>query len=192
MTEDLLLKLYSQPQTVFTIGELSLLFPEISYPNLRRRLSYFSGVGKVKKLRQGIYAKGKYNPLELANKLYNPSYISLETVLEKEGVVFQHYETISVISYLTRRINVSGYNIFYRKIKDSVLLNREGIEEKEGFSIASLERAFLDAIFLYKDYHFDNLKPINWEKAMRLQEIYYSKRLKKRLKEYHALYDGQY
>jgi len=39
--------------------------------------------------RRGIYAKDKnYDRLELANRIYTPSYISLETVLSREGIVF--------------------------------------------------------------------------------------------------------
>lgn len=73
-------------------------------------------------------------------------------MLEKEGVVFQRYKTIFVVSYLTRRIQIAGQEIFYRKIKEEILLNNWGVEEKNGCFIANKERAFLDAVFLYKDY----------------------------------------
>ena len=80
MKKDLILSLYSQPQTVFTLDEISLLFPQIPYENLRSRIRYFTNAGKLKRLRQGLYAKNEYNPLEAANKVYKPSYISFETV----------------------------------------------------------------------------------------------------------------
>ena len=73
MNNDVILTLYSHPQTVFTMDEISLLFPQIPYQNLRSRIRYFTNAGKLKRVRQGVYAKIEYNPFELANKLYKPS-----------------------------------------------------------------------------------------------------------------------
>ena len=77
MAKDFVLELYQKPQTVFTTKEISLIFPEIAYQNLKSRLHYAVSVGKLQKLRKGIYAKKDFNFLELANKIYTPSYISL-------------------------------------------------------------------------------------------------------------------
>lgn len=184
MNSDLILTLYSKPQTVFTLNEISLYFPKISYQNLRSRLRYFTNAGKLKRLHQGIYAKNEYNPLELANKLYTPSYISLETVLAKAGVIFQHYNTIFLVSYLSREVTIENTKIQYRQIKDAALTNRAGVEEKEGYFIATVERAFLDAVFIYKNYYFDNLDPLNWENVMELKGIYNNYRFEKRLERY--------
>lgn len=186
MNNDLILQLYSRPETVFTMDELAQLFPRISYESLRDRLYYFSKEGKLKRLRQGVYAKRDYNLFELANKIYKPSYISLETVLAKGGVIFQSYETIFLVSYLTRTIKFNGGEITYRKMKDEVLINKAGIEEKTGYFMATLERAFLDAVYVYKNYHFDNLDPIDWEKIKDLKSIYKSKILEKRIEEYYV------
>lgn len=183
-----MLTLYSKPQTVFTLDEISLYFPKIPYENLRSSIRYFTNVGKLKRLHHGIYAKTEYNPLELANKIYKPSYISLETVLARGGVTFQYYETIFVVSYLTREVSLKKTNIQYRQIKRGILTNPEGIEAKEGYFIATLERAFLDAVFIYKNYYFDNLGAINWEKVDKLKKIYKSKVFEKRVEEYYNHY----
>lgn len=192
MNNDVILKIYSLPQSVFTLSELSLIFPEIAYPNLRRRMSYFTKVGKLKRLHQGIYSKKEYNVLELANKLYKPSYISLETVLVNKGVVFQYYERIFAVSYLTREVKINDIAIQYRQIKESVLTNMQGIENKDGYFIASPERAFLDALYIYKDYHFDNLDALNWDNIFKLQAIYKSGVLNKRVKQYYKDYQKDY
>ncbi|MDO8657217.1 MAG: hypothetical protein Q7K55_00645 [Candidatus Levybacteria bacterium] len=192
MSNNIILQLYSRPQTVFTLDEVSQLFPDLTYESVRDRLYYFTKVGKLKRLHQGIYAKEGYNPLELANKLYKPSYISLETVLVKGNVVFQYYETIFVASYLTRAVRVNNTNIQYRQIKGEILTNTEGIEQKEGYFIATLERAFLDAVYIYKNYHFDNLGAINWEKVESLKKIYKNKAFEKRVEEYYKDYKEDY
>lgn len=192
MNNDIILQIYSRPETVFTVSEISQFFPGITYESLQDRLYYFSKIGKLKKLHQGIYAKADYNPYELANKLYKPSYISLETVLSAGNVVFQYYETIFMVSYLTRTVKAGGVSIQYRQIKEEVLTCVEGIEQKNGYFVATLERAFLDAIYIYKNYHFDNLGAINWEKVEELKRIYNNKAFEKRVAGYYKDYKEDY
>jgi predicted transcriptional regulator of viral defense system len=191
MNGDLILKLYSRPETVFTVAEIAQLLPGVSAESLTDRLYYFTKAGKLKRLRHGLYAKQDYNPLELANKVYRPSYISLETVLARAGITFQYYRTIFLVSYLTREIRIAETNIQYRRIKPGVLTNPAGIEPQPGYFIATPERAFLDAVYIYKNYHFDNLGAINWEKAQGLKNIYKSKILEKRLAEYYKIYQDE-
>lgn len=192
MIKDLILGLYKEPQTVFSLKEISLLFPEISPPNLKRRLHYFVKVGKINRVRRGIYTKEKYDLKELANKLYAPSYISFETVLQEEGMIFQYYKSTYLASYLSRDVAIKSFKFVYRKIKSEILLNREGVEERENYFIATTERAFLDTVFLFKDYYFDNLGSLDWEKVARIKKIYKSKTLEKRVKEYYKIYIREY
>jgi hypothetical protein len=139
-----------------------------------------------------MYSKPGYNMLELANKLYTPSYVSLETVLAKHDVIFQYYETIFLISYLTRKITVNDVHIQYRQLKGEILTNTKGIEQTEGYFVATLERAFLDAVYIYKDYHFDNLGSLNWEKIEILKTIYKNKEFEKRVDAYYHLFKEDY
>ena len=120
-----------------------------------------------------------------------PSYISLETVLEKEGIIFQKYQIVFMISYLSRKIKVGHREIFYRKIKDAILLNKIGVEESNNYFIATKERAFLDALFLYKNYHFDNLEGLDWNLINDWQKIYNNKALGKRVKEYYQIHKDE-
>ncbi len=165
-----------------------MLFPEIPYGNLKKRMSYFAKSGSIRKLSRGVYAKDQYNVLELVNKLYTPSYVSLETVLQKAGVTFQYYESVFAVSYISRTVEVGGHTIVYRRMKKDVFLNKQGIEEQGNVVIASPERAFLDAVFLYKDYHFDNLDSLNWDKIMELKDLYESRVFTKRVEEYYQIY----
>lgn len=151
-------------------------------------MSYFSKSGSIKKLSRGVYAKDKFDVLELANKLYVPSYVSLETVLQKAGVTFQYYESIFAVSYLSRTVEVGNHTIVYRRMKKDILLTKQGIEEQGNVVIASPERAFLDAVFLYKNYHFDNLDSLNWDKIMKLKDFYGSRVFNKRVEDYYQIY----
>src|SRR3990167_9660136 len=102
--------------SVFTFKDIVLLWKE-SVPALaKRRIHHYVKTGKLQAIRRGIYAKDEnYNRLELATKIYTPSYVSLETIIRKEGVIFQHYETIFVITYLSREIVVDGQTYVYKK-----------------------------------------------------------------------------
>lgn len=189
MANNIILALHKKPQTVFTLKEISLFFPNISYNNLKSRMAYFAGTGAIKKLRKGFYAKDSYNNLELANKLYVPSYISLETVLLKAGVIFQYSSSITSVSCISRTVEVSGQVLVYRRIKESILLNNQGVEEIDGVHFATKERAFLDAVFLYRNFHFDNLRPLDWKIVMELKEIYNTAAFSKRVGDYYKIYE---
>ena len=182
MKKDFVLEIYKSKNTVFKTAEIAQLLEETNKDALKSKINYYLKKGVLKKARRGIYVKPEYNIFELATKIYTPSYISLETVLEKEGIIFQHYETIFVCSYLSRQIEVEGRKIQIRRIKEDALLNPEGIEQKENYAIATKERAFLDALYLYKNYYFDNLKILNKKKVFSLLAIYNSKRLFRQVK----------
>ena len=192
MDKDIIFELYRREATVFTLKEITLLFPNLTYKTILNKLIYAIKTNRLKKIRKGIYAKDRFNFLEVANKLYTPSYISFETVLQKEGIVFQVYKTVFVASYLTRNIKLKENEIFYRKLINEVLLNSNGVEKINNYFAATKERAFLDAIFLYKNYHFDNLKPLDWEKITELKKIYQSKTLEKRVDEYYQIFKEEY
>jgi len=74
-------------------------------------------------------------------------------------------------------MTIDKFTIIFRKLKDSVLFNFAGIIIKDNYSVATTERAFLDMIYLFPNYYFDNLKSINWEKCDELVKIYNNKEL---------------
>ena len=183
--DNLLIKLYQSPKTVLTTKDIAILWKEKDKDNLKSKIAYYAKKGSLQRLRRGIFAKDKdYNLKELATSIYIPAYISFETVLREEGVIFQHHNAIFVASYLSREIECDGNKIVYRKLKNEILVNRAGVNAKEGFSIASKERAFLDMIYLFGDYHFDNLGGLDQQKCFELAGIYHNKQLDKRLKKY--------
>lgn len=181
-----ILSIYSSKSTVFTAKDLALLWRESDTDAVKRRVYRYVKSEKLYAIRKGIYARDKsYDRFELATKIYTPSYISMETVLSREGIIFQHYSQIFVASYLTRDITCDGQTYVFRKLKNSVLANLAGIEKRENYFIASKERAFLDMVYLHKNYNFDNLSSIDWEKCFAILSIYENKEMAKRLNFYH-------
>jgi len=171
--------------SVFSFKEILLASGEEKPQLLRRRLSYYIQKKQLYAIRRGLYAKDKnYDRLELATKIFIPSYVSFETILVSVGIVFQHYSRIFVATYQTKDIVCDGQTYSFRKIKDTILTNNAGIENRGNYFAASKERAFLDVLYLNKDYHFDNLSPLDFNKVLMLLPIYNNKRMAKKVHAY--------
>jgi predicted transcriptional regulator of viral defense system len=185
MKKRLILDIYSSKNTVFTIKDIALIWGESNTGLVKTRIYRYVKAGKLYRIRKGIYAKNKkYDKLEMATRIFTPSYVSFETVLGQSGVTFQYYGQIFVASYLNREITCDGQTYSFKKIKNPILFNRTGIEAENNYYIASPERALLDVIYLCKDYHFDNLSTINWDKIYEILPIYNNKRMEKKIKRY--------
>ncbi len=170
-------------KTVFTLKDIALLWQDNDTDSARVRLNYYVKKGSLYRLRRGIYVKDKnYNKLELATRVFTPSYVSFETVLAKEGLIFQYQTAITVASYLSRDTVIDEQMYSYRKVKDIVLTNSTGVQHTNGVSIATKERSFLDTLYNNTDYHFDNLRTLDWEKISQLLPLYGNKRLEKKVK----------
>ena len=61
---------------------------------------------------------------------------------------------------------------------------RRGVTRQDNYSIATPERAYLDMIYLFPNYYFDNLKSIDWGKCGEMVKIYNNKQMIKRLNKY--------
>jgi len=182
MSTGLIYQLYNDTRTVYTLQEIAMLLDEPDAQKLKQRLNYYVRTNKLINPRKGIYSKKNYSVEELACKVYKPSYISLEYILQKSGVVFQYDTRITNISYLSRTIAI-GENIFvYRKIKNDILLNSKGIVlHDNGISMATPERAFLDTLYLNKEYFFDTLHNLDKEQIFHIVPIFQSVHLEKRV-----------
>ncbi len=160
-------------KTVFTFKDLLLMWEGVNVVSARKRVNYYVQTGNLYAVRRGIYAKDKnYDRFELATKIFTPAYISFETVLGKAGITFQYYSQIFVASYQTKELVADQQKFVFKTLKGSLLTNSAGVENKENYAIAAPERAFLDVVYLSRDYHFDNLSAINWDKVNDILPIY--------------------
>lgn len=181
--------LLRSPKTIFSGKDVALLWGEEREQKVSSRLNKYARSGKLIRLRRGFYAKDKnYNRFELATRIYTPSYISFETILTRTGINFQYYGNIFVASYVTREIEADGQKISFIRMKDYVLSNTVGVEHQNGVAAAIKERAFLDRIYISKDYHFDNLNALNWDKVFEILPVYHNKKMEKRVNDYFKHY----
>lgn len=175
---NIIFTVYKDIRTVFRLNDVALLIGETNFQSLNKKLNYYVRTGKLQNPRKGIYTKPNYNPEELACTINTPSYISLEYVLQKAGIVFQYDSRITAVSYLSRTIEVAGQTYLFRKIKGDILLNTAGVIRQDNhINIATAERAFLDLLYLNTDYYFDNLNPLNKQLVYKFLPRYQSKAL---------------
>ncbi len=170
---NVLLAIYKDTRTVFRFKDIALLTASTNFQSLNNKLNYYVRKGDIIKPRKGIYAKPGYNPEELSCRIYSPSYISLEYVLQRAGAIFQYDPGITAVSYLSRNIKVDVLFLRFRKIKDEILVNPAGIIQQAGHvNIASAERAFLDLMYLDPGYYIDNPVPLDKKEIKRLLPVY--------------------
>jgi hypothetical protein len=180
--KDIVLTIYSENRTVFRLRDIAILTGEVDFQSLNKKLNYYVRTGKLGNPRKGIYTKPGYKREELACSIFTPSYISLQYVLQKAGTIFQYDSRITAVSYLNRNVEVEDQLFSFRKIKLSTLVNTTGIiRQPDHINIASPERAFLDLLYLEKDYYFDNLNPLKKVLIMSLLPAYESKTLTQRV-----------
>jgi hypothetical protein len=182
--KDLILILYRQPFTVFRTVDVAMLTGESDRASLTKKLNYHASKGRLRNPRKGIYTRPEYNLVELACRIYAPSYISLNYVLQKAGIIFQYDSTITLISYLSRTLAIDGFTFQYRKLKDTILANPAGIDRQpDDVNMAQAERAFLDMLYLDPGFYFDKPGFLDPEKVIALYPVYRSKALEKRAAE---------
>ncbi|MDQ7008707.1 MAG: hypothetical protein Q9M94_00245 [Candidatus Gracilibacteria bacterium] len=170
-------KILHSDKTVFTKKDILNILDFNTSMALDKYLFRAKKEGFLENPFYGIYTLKKYDIFEFACKLKKKSYISLETILKKEGVIFQYYENIFLISdnTLEKKIKIEGNkinNFSFNKIKDSILLNPLGLINKGNYTIASAERAVCDRFYLSKNYYFDDLSNLNFEKLEQISQIY--------------------
>lgn len=192
MAGSLLKKILHSRKTVFSFKDLLLLSGDSKVKNLKSKVHYYVKKGDLYHIRRGIYAKSKeYNHLEVATKIFIPSYISFETVFRDAGMIFQYYNSLFIATYRSETIDCDGQKYIFRTIKPTILTNNIGIINKEIYSIASPERAFLDMLYIRKDYYFDSLSCLDWEKVYEILPIYENKRMEHVVKEQHKHHKEQ-
>ncbi|MBU1104628.1 hypothetical protein L6255_02755 [Candidatus Parcubacteria bacterium] len=101
----------------------------------------------IKRLSLGLFlfSEAKVTEFEIANFVYAPSYISLESALSFYGILSQFPYTItSITSKKSKRLLIENKEYRYSKIDDSLFW---GYERKKTILIASPEKALLDSLY---------------------------------------------
>ena len=170
---------------IFSANDIRALFG-VSAVAVASLLYSYKKQGFILQIKRGFYAFPDVLPPDVyvANKLYSPSYVSLDFALSYHGIIPETvYEITSVTTKATRRFETLGKIFSFRKIKKSAFTGY-GIEKQGGLSfyIADAEKAFVDANYLrllnnQKPISRFNKEKINSKKAWRYAKLFNNSKL---------------
>ena len=160
-------------ENIFHAKDLASLW-QIKNPNtLHTTLKRYAQKGLLFRIYRGFYSLKPFDqidPLLLGVKaLHEFSYISAETVLEREGIIFQARDVITLISSKSKKFTIGNFYYSSRKLTDRYLFNPAGIKQIDGVKIANKNRAIADLLYFNPKVHFDAEKLINWHEIKKMQ-----------------------
>ncbi|OIO50278.1 MAG: hypothetical protein COX12_00545 [Candidatus Brennerbacteria bacterium CG23_combo_of_CG06-09_8_20_14_all_44_41] len=142
--------------------------------------------GFIKRVKNGLYVFSDSLPpdLYLANKIYEPSYVSLEFALSYHRVIPETvYEITSVTTKATRRFSTLGKSFTYRSMKKAAFTGY--VSKRQGdinYLIADPEKAFVDLNYFriinrQKPIGRFDKEKINLLKALRYAKLFKNNKL---------------
>ncbi len=149
-------KLYKSNNKFFTLQQLSDVL-NIKKSSLFKIIQKLLAANILTKIEKNKYflTDSQISDFALANYLYQPSYISLESALNFYGILSQFPYEITSITTKKPKEKIFENQIFtYRKLKKELYFGYQKIED---YLIAYPEKALLDQLYLYAK----GLKSIN-------------------------------
>jgi len=182
---------------LFTLEDVRTLFPREKLKTVKNNFIRWLAKGYFVRLKRDLYESADKSPelkipdLYVANRLYEPSYVSLETALSIYSIIPDVAMGVtSVTPGPTRRFKNKYGSFFYRTCKNKAFTGYR-LLLYEGFKvcIADKEKALVD--FLYYrlrssgslDFAEERLnkkilKKIDWKKALRYARLFNKKTTK--------------
>jgi len=122
----------------------------------RQQLNYWHNQGYIQSLAGGYYiladrAMDEMVLFMVANKIYEPSYVSLESALAYYEIIPETVLGVTSVSSRKTKQYESDWGVFsYRSVKPQYMIGYQVIENTPGikFKIAYLEKALLDYLYL--------------------------------------------
>ena len=163
----------------FNLNDVRKLDPDFH----RQQLNYWHNQGYIKPLAGGYYilADRAINEMYLftvANRIYEPSYVSLESALAYYEVIPESVFGVTSVSSRKTKEHISLWGVFsYRSIKPLYMIGYQviGIRGEEKYKIASLEKAILDYLYLNSNIHsVGDFEGLRWNRDQLLDRLDHS------------------
>lgn len=184
---------------VFSLTDIRKIVPKF----YRRRLNEWQDKDYIKKLRRGYYMFTDTQLDEeqlflIANKLYAPSYVSLEMALSYYGLIPEGvYSITSVASRKTVKFRTPVGEFSYRNLKPQLFFGYSlQVAGKQQYKLAEMEKAVLDYLYLnpkstrradLEEWRFEGrefLARVDLNKFNRYIKIFNNPSLERRVKQF--------
>ncbi len=136
---------------VFSLNDIKKIDPNF----YRHRLNEWQNKGYIKKIRQGYYI---FSDLEIneqslfliANKIYQPSYVSLEMAFSYYNLIPESvYAITSITSQKTNSFKTKIGEFIYHSVKPELMFGYRLIKYQDyNFKIATIEKVILDYFYI--------------------------------------------
>lgn len=139
--------LQKSKRKLFSLSDIKKLLKIASDNTAYKQAAGLIRAGVLERASKGIYilASNKPSDFELANFLYKPSYVSLDSALNYYGILIQSpHQIISVTSNFAKRIEAGGKEFVYIHLNQKYYSDYQQVD---GFLIATPEKALIDALF---------------------------------------------
>ncbi len=165
----------------FYTYQLPRLFPDETQTQINSQLWRWTNQGKLIRLKQGLYifsqsrSKTNLNEFTISHLLYQPSYVSLESVLNNYGIIPDiPWETTAINPLTTKKFQTPLGNYSFSKIHQSLFFGYRfyaDVRTDDRYYLAEPEKALLDFIYVRK------ISDLN---SIRITKEYLDKKLLKR------------
>lgn len=159
--------------SLFTVDDIYKIFGS-GKQNIKLSLKQFKNKGIISRLTRNRYlfelATEMPSQYKMANFIYNPSYISLETAMSLNGTIDQFpYSITSITNRRSKKITYKELSFNFTHIKSSLFTD---YQKQNDYLIASEYKAIFDYFYLaYKNSRSkNNLDLINL-KPQRIKEL---------------------
>lgn len=144
---DIIKVLRNKQTALFTLIDFERLFRIVNKQTLYKKIQRLEEEKIIQRLINGKYRFlfGTVDDFTLANFLYQPSYVSLESALSFHGIITGFpYQKTSITIKKTRSFEVDGKDFRYSQISQRFFW---GFEKTENFLMADKEKTLLDYIY---------------------------------------------
>ncbi len=165
-------ELLKQGRKIFKTDDLALLWQIKKRNTLLKTIYRYLEREVLFSVRKGVYSvmpPEELDPFVLGTAYMKGfCYVSLQTVLAKEGLINQVVRRVTLIGERSLEFEAGGREYSCRKMKKEYLYNQMGIEFKHEYAQASKARAIADILYYNSDFYFDK----KWgEVENRVEEI---------------------
>jgi len=188
---DLTSQLKKNNLIIFSLRDIENLFPEENLKTIKNNLGRWVEKNLLNRLRKNLYElieqglKTNIPDVFVANMLYAPSYISLETALSIYSIIPDiAFHVTSLTTLPTREFKNKYGSFFYKSCRKRAFIGYR-LMQYEGFKIliADKEKALVDFLYFslrqkrlldFEEERFEKnlLNKLNWEKALEYAKLF--------------------
>ena len=193
---ELISELRKKKLYIFSLEDITNLFPDQSLKTLKNNLSRWMKQNRFIRLKRDLYefiepgAESKITDLYVANRLYEPSYVSLETALSIYSIIPDiAIQVTSVTTRPTRNFR-NRYGLFlYRTCRKRAFTGYRLVSYgRDKVLFADKEKAFVDFLYYrlrsgdkldFREERFEEkiLKGMDWSKMLRYAALFNNRTL---------------